>query len=219
VNFRNSTLLCVGAHTDDVELGCGGTVSRALSEGARVCVATFSIARASVPEGWPDDTLRSECIASLGSLGIKEADRFIYDYPVRHFPAHRQEILETLVTLNRSIAPDLVLTHSHSDLHQDHQVIHVESTRAFKRRSVFCYELPWNTSGFRTEAFVGLTEEHVAAKWRALERYASQHHLARRYFSREVVEGLARVRGTATDATFAEAFEVFRLHAGLADDS
>jgi LmbE family N-acetylglucosaminyl deacetylase len=204
-------VLVLGAHTDDAELGCGGTIARVIGEGSEVHVAAFSSAAESLPAGWPADTLRNECLAATGSLGVPPQQVHLYDYPVRHFPAHRQAILEDLVVLRQQIDPEVVFIHSGDDVHQDHHVIHEEGLRAFKERTVLAYELPWNAMSFSPQAFVTLEHEHVRSKWSALECYASQLHLARSYFSLDVVEGLARVRGASVKAMWAEAFEVCRV--------
>ena len=73
------------------------------------------------------------------------------------------------------------------------------------------YELPWNHISFDAQAFVTLEERHLDAKWAALQAYTSQFELARPYFSRSFIEGLARVRGTQVKVEIAEAFEVMRI--------
>lgn len=204
-------ILVLGAHTDDAELGCGGAIARALDEGAEVHVAAFSLAVESLPDGWAGDTLRRECLASTAVLGIEPERVHLFEHAVRHFPEHRQEILEELVVLRREIEPELVFLHSGGDVHQDHHVIHEEGLRAFKERTVLAYELPWNATSFDPTAHVALAAVHIETKWRSLQCYASQLHLERSYFSLEVIDGLARVRGASAKAERAEAFEVLRL--------
>lgn len=98
------------------------------------------------------------------------------------------------------------------DIHQDHQVIHAEGVRAFKNASVLGYELPWNTFDFAPQLIVGLEERHMERKWEMLQAYDSQITLGRRYFSRELIYGLARVRGIQAGKEFAEGFQVIRLN-------
>ena len=105
-------VLVLAPHTDDGELGCGGTVARLLEEGCEVHFAGFSTCAEAVPAGFPADELKMEFLSAMESYGIPAEQLILFDFQVRHFPAHRQEILEELVRLNRRIVPDLVLAPS-----------------------------------------------------------------------------------------------------------
>jgi len=204
-------VLILAPHTDDAELGCGGTIARLLEGGAEVSVAAFSTAEESLPAGSPACRARCEFTRAMGLLGVKEEGTLVYQYPVRRLSYHRQEVLEELVQLRRRLQPEAVLVPASTDVHQDHQVLHAESVRAFKDLTLWGYELPWNHISFSAQAFVVLDERHVESKWKALEAYESQLELQRSYFSRDFVFGLARVRGTQVRAAYAEAFEVMRV--------
>jgi N-acetylglucosamine malate deacetylase 1 len=204
-------VLALAPHTDDVELGCGGTLARLLEEGAGVTVAAFSICRESIPPDLPPTIAGDEFREAMQRLGVPPQNVLVYDYPVRKFPQHRQELLEELVRLRGRITPNLVLLPSAHDVHQDHQVIAAEGLRAFKETSVWGYELPWNQAAFTAQAYVTLEPRHLEAKWRALTAYQTQIKLGRPYFRQDFIEGLARVRGVQVKAEFAEAFEVTRL--------
>ncbi|MDR9417010.1 MAG: PIG-L family deacetylase [Gracilimonas sp.] len=204
-------VLVLAPHTDDAELGCGGTMARFLEEGTEIYVAAFSTARASVPEGSDPDILRKEFIKSMEILGVNEDRYFIYDYQVRKLNYSRQEVLEEMVKLKNQIKPDMVLLPSGNDLHQDHQVVYNEGLRAFKESSIWGYELPWNHVTFNTQSFVTLKEKHMKKKWEMMSVYESQLIKQRNYFTKEFMDGLARVRGVQVKEEFAEAFEVIRL--------
>lgn len=204
-------VLVLSPHTDDGELGAGGTVARWLDEGSAVHTATFSSAEASLPPGSPRDTLAEENRAALDTLGVPVENRRSFDYPVREFGSHRQAVLDDLVRLSREVEPDVVLVPAGADLHQDHAVVHREALRAFKHVTVMGYEMPWNTIAFACQGFVVLERAHVDRKWAALSRYRSQIELGRPYFRADFVESLARVRGVQMRAEFAEAFEMVRV--------
>lgn len=174
-------------------------------------VAAFSIAEESLPPGAPPGLLRDEFLAAMKHLEVPHANTRVYDFPVRRLSQHRQEVLEEIVKLRKDLDPDMVLIPSSSDLHQDHQVIHCEGLRAFKERTVWGYELPWNQIEFKAHAFVTLQRGNLDAKWKALQCYKSQLDLCRSYFSWQFVESLARVRGVQARTEFAEAFEVMRV--------
>jgi LmbE family N-acetylglucosaminyl deacetylase len=121
----------------------------------------FSTCSQSLPKGLPADTLITECRAATTALGIKEV--IFFDFEVRQFSTHRQEILEELVRLNRTLQPQTVFIPAKADVHQDHQVINAEGLRAFKASNVLGYELPWNNLAFTPTYFETLTEAEVTA--------------------------------------------------------
>jgi N-acetylglucosamine malate deacetylase 1 len=205
-------ILVLAPHTDDAELGCGGSIVRLLESNRDVYIAAFSTAEESLPLNASPSTLRDEFFEATRLAGIPQKNVFVYGYAVRRLSYFRQDVLEELVKLRREINPDMVLLPSGRDLHQDHQVVYAEGLRAFKDITVWGYELPWNHITFSAQAFVTLERHHLEAKWRILEAYRSQLvDLGRSYFSWEFIEALARVRGTQVKAEYAEAFEVVRI--------
>jgi LmbE family N-acetylglucosaminyl deacetylase len=204
-------VLVLSPHTDDAELGCGGTIVRLLAMGAEISVAAFSLAKESLPSGSAPDRLGSEFLCAMKTFGIDPQRTLVYDFPVRRFSHQRQELLDELVELRRKFKPEVVFVTSSTDVHQDHQVLHNEALRTFKDNTLWGYELPWNSLRFTPQAFVILKQEHLDCKWAALEAYKSQIELRRPYFSKEFIQGLAMVRGMQVRAQYAEAFEVVRV--------
>jgi len=201
-------ILVLAPHTDDGELGCGGTIARFIEEGKDVFYAAFSTARASVTPNFPDNILETEVKAATKVLGVLEDNLILFDYPVRYFPRHRQEILEDLIKLREELKPELIFVPSLNDIHQDHQVIAQEGLRAFKRHTILGYEEPWNNIVFETRSFIPLEKRHIEKKIEALRCYRSQMH--RGYLDEEFIWSLARTRGTQIEGGYAEAFEVLR---------
>ncbi len=204
-----SRILVLAPHTDDGEVGCGGSIAKFIEEGKDVYYAAFSTAMKSLRPGLASNTLEKEVKAAISVLGLDKAHLILFDYEVRVFPQYRQEILENLVEIREKIQPDLVLVPSPTDIHQDHQVIANESLRAFKKVTVLGYEEPWNNIVFTTKNFIRLKKRHVEKKIEALKCYKSQTHRA--YLTEEFVWGLAKVRGTQIENEYAEAFEVLRF--------
>jgi N-acetylglucosamine malate deacetylase 1 len=203
-------ILVLSPHTDDGELGAGGTISRFVLEDKVVYYVAFSGCEASVPQGLPKDTLRKECNKSMKVLGIRPERVKILDYEVRTLPKYRQEILEILTSLKKEIHPDLVLVPSSSDVHQDHAVIHMEAIRAFKKEaSIWGYEHPWNNLSFSTDILVSLEVKNIDVKVECLKEYVSQE--GKSYMDEENIRALARTRGSQIDKKNAEAFELVRL--------
>lgn len=204
-------ILILAPHADDAEFGCGGTVVRLIEEGKTVHYAVLSQAVRSLPEGFPRDTLSRELTAARHALGFSEEDTervSVFDFDVRTFPTHRQEILELLIELRERIQPDLVLLPSLHDIHQDHATVAQEGIRAFKRTTILGYELPWNNLTFNQQVYVPLKRRHIEAKARALKCYESQKH--RNYANEEYVWSLARTRSIDVNVEYAEVFEVYR---------
>ncbi len=206
---RFKKILILAPHTDDGELGAGGTICKLTEAGIEVCYAAFSTAEESVPEGLPKDILKTEVKAATKVLGIKPENLFIFNYRVRKLNYHRQEILENLIELRNKLNPDLVIMPSLNDIHQDHTTIAQEGLRAFKRVTILGYELIWNNLSFNTTSFVKLERNHIEQKYQALQQYKSQAH--RDYMSKEFIFSLAKTRGIQIGHEYAEAYEVIRL--------
>ena len=206
-NFKK--VLVLAPHTDDGELGAGGTIAKLVKAGVDVYYAAFSTAEQSVPDGFPKDILKTEVKNATQKLGIKPENLFIYNYEVRKLNYKRQEILEDLVKLRGSVNPDLILLPSLNDIHQDHTTVAQEGLRAFKQRTILGYELIWNNLTFSTSCFVKLDKEHIQNKVNALQEYSSQKH--RDYLSETFIFSLAKTRGVQIGSEYAEAFEIIRL--------
>src|SRR6478609_3789777 len=130
--IQPNKILVLAPQTDDGELGCGGAIAHYIAGGSRVFYAAFSLCERSLPASLPPNILENECREATAILGIDPADLFFFNFEVREFPASRQPILDVMVQLNRDISPELVFLPSSNDIHQDHQVISQEGTRAFK---------------------------------------------------------------------------------------
>jgi len=204
--FKN--VLVLAPHTDDGELGAGGTISMLIENGADVYYIAFSTAEASVPKGFPKDILKTEVKEATAKLGIPNKNLIIKNYEVRKLNYARQEILEDLIVIRKNINFDLVLIPSLKDIHQDHTTIAQEGLRAFKNTTVLGYELIWNNLSFDTTSFVKLQKKHIQLKCDALKSYKSQG--VRDYMSEEFIFALAKARGVQIGCEYAESFEVIR---------
>jgi LmbE family N-acetylglucosaminyl deacetylase len=203
-------VLALGAHTDDIELGCGAFLSRLHREGCEIAVAAFSRSEESLGPDMPLDTLENEFRRSMKHLGLTDSV-FVGSVPVRHFPEHRQEVLDELVRINRDFKPDLILTMNSHDSHQDHEVVHKESVRAFRGRTLLGYEIPWNQQQNVASLFVEVTQEDVDRKVTMLREYRSQVDLNRSYVGSEFACSAATFRGFQSRKPLAEAYEVITM--------
>ncbi|MDD1699695.1 MAG: PIG-L family deacetylase [Methanoregula sp.] len=204
-------ILILSPHTDDAELGCGGTIIKLLESGNEIFWIVFSTAEDSLPEALPKDTLKNEYLQVIKDLAISEENCEIFDFKVRNLHQSRQEILEDLMRIRRKYTPELVIGPSVNDLHQDHQVVSHEMIRAFKTTSsIISYELPWNHVTFNTQCFIKLHKHQIDKKCSILKHYKSQIVQDRPYFTKEFIYGLAKIRGIQCNSAYAESFEVIR---------
>lgn len=201
-------VLVFSPHTDDGELGCGGTIAKFIENGDTVYYTVFTMAEKSVPKGLPKDILFKELMTAMTVLGVPDKNIKKFNYDVREFPKFRQEILDNMIELRELIKPDIVFTPSSRDIHQDHKVVYEETLRAFKKTTILGYEEPWNNITFDTNAINLLEERHIRKKVDALRCYETQK--ARAYLNEESILGLARTRGTQIERDYGEAFEVIR---------
>jgi len=190
-------VLVLAPHTDDGELGCGGTISRFSMNDHEVMYVAFSA---------PLKALKKELTKAMRILGVKRTS--ILDFKVRKFQEHRQDILDIMIGLRDDYDPQIVFIPSVNDMHQDHAVIAQEGIRAFRQTTILAYELPWNTLKFNHQSFIKLEPLHISKKIRALECYKTQKH--KLYMNPKVVRGLASARGMQIGVKYAECFEVVR---------
>lgn len=200
--FKSNSILAVGAHPDDVELGCAGTLCNAIKDGVKVAAVYLTKGELS-----GDPKVRTgESIEALGVLGVKNVH--FGDFPDTEIPGCRKAIdfLEQYVAMYK---PDLVLTHTVNDTHQDHRQVGWLSLSAFRNvRRMLAFETPRVTSAFSPNYFVDISD-CVNAKWEALKRHVSQ--TGKRYIAYESMVNLASFRGSQVGLANAEAFEVVRF--------
>lgn len=199
--FRSRTILAVGAHPDDIELGCGGTLRRATDLGARAVAVFLTKGELS---GEPETRMR-ESREALKVLGI--GDVFFGNFPDTEIPNGRKSI-DFLERFFKEFKPDTVLTHTVNDVHQDHRQAGWLSITAFRNaRKVLAYETPRVTPAFTPSYFVDISS-CIDSKWTALKCHLSQK--AKRYIAYESMVNLASFRGSQVNLAAAEAFEVVR---------
>jgi len=205
-------ILLLSPHTDDVELGAGGTIIKLLEGGNEILWVVFSSAEISLPNYLPKDTLKKEFLSVVNNLGLSNENIMLFDFKVRELHNSRQDILENLIEIRRSFEPEIIIGPSINDFHQDHQIVANEMIRAFKTTSsIISYELPWNHLNFNTQLFIRLKKAHIAKKCEILRKYNSQIlYKGKKYFAEEYVFGLAKVRGVQCNSEYAEVFEVIR---------
>ena len=136
-NCKN--ILVLAPHTDDGELGLGGTISRLIEDGKKVTYVAFSTAQQSVPEGFPKDILKTEVKQATQTLGIEPENLIIYNYEVRKLGYARQEILEELIGYELIWNNLTFNTQCFVRLEERHIDAKVESLKAYKSQGARDY--------------------------------------------------------------------------------
>lgn len=204
MQFYGRKLLFLGAHPDDIELGCGALLSNVAGK-AEVLCATLS-------DNQKNPALRSlmeEHYRSMSLLGIERGQIVLGPFETRNFPRDRQEILEFLFELNRTYKPEIVFVHTESDIHQDHLVTTMEALRAFRGTTVLGFDVLRSSYGFFPHFLVEVTEQDVEKKVRCLLEYET--YCDKYYFSPEVVRSTLMRQGALAERPFAEGFDILRI--------
>jgi LmbE family N-acetylglucosaminyl deacetylase len=210
---KNSGLekyLFVGAHPDDIELGAGGTLAKALANGIECHSAVFSDFKnlSAKGQGVTNSQVGEESIAAQLQLGMKRKDIYFYSFPVRNFEDSRQDILQVLIDNFQGNQYTHIFIPNTLDIHQDHKVVATEAIRAFKFSSLFGYELPWNNVHSNINFYNILEQSQVNLKVNSLKLFISQKN--RFYFAEDKIMTIMKFRGLQIGAEAAEAFEVIR---------
>jgi LmbE family N-acetylglucosaminyl deacetylase len=201
-------ILAIGAHPDDIEMGCGGFIARSISEEIEVYTAILSKCEDEV-SGDDADLRAKEYTASVEALGVTKY--FIFDFKNRALPGSELEILDKLAELQAEIEPDLVLIPYLEDPHQDHNAVAFAGVRTFrKNETILQYEiLRHGSHTFTPTLFVDITD-FLDKKLDALKCYKSQFE-RRPYFDLESFKSLARTRGAQSGYEYAEGFVVHKI--------
>ena len=201
--MTRSTILFLGCHCDDIELGCGALVHR-LARTHEVHCLTLAHTLAG---GRLRDELAVAQSRALRRLGVSRA--WTLDLPTCSFPGRRQAVWEALHDAERSLAPDVVFT-QYRDRHQDHEALYKETLRNFPGATVMAYRVLPSCPHFRADYFEPAGRADVEAKQEALAHYRTVLG-DKPYLRPEVVEAELRLNGAAARAAYAEAFRVVRL--------
>lgn len=202
-------VLLISAHTDDCEVGMGGSIDRLMSLKCEIHWVVFSNAWQSLPSGFSKHTLLEEQSLAAEFFGVDQKNLKILDIPVRNFPQNRQKILDELIKLKKDIQPDLVFCPSLNDVHQDHATVANEAVRAFKDTTILGYIFPWNCLNVEKNLSVDLTEDNIVKKTSAVAIYKSQKH--RPYTSSESIRSIAKSNGMFAGFDYCEVFQVINL--------
>ncbi len=204
MNFFGQRILFLGAHPDDIELGCGAFLHHIAQQADVLCVTL------SDNQKNPDlKNIMDEHYRSMQILGVPKEKIQIGPFTTRVFPDARQEILEYFLKLRKDFKPDLIFVHSKQDIHQDHNVMTEEALRAYRGITVLGFDVVRSSYGFFPHFIVGVAEEDVNKKIEALAQYETYRE--RYYFNSELTRSIMVRHGALGELPFAEGFDILRI--------
>ena len=200
-------LVCLGAHADDIEIGCGGTL------------LSLNAAQPQLEIVWVvlsgDPRRAEEARRSHGDFcrGAGATEFIAGGFSDSFFPYEGRELKQFFHELSAKLSPDLIFTHARADRHQDHRTVAEFTWNAFRGRTILEYEIPkWEGDLGQPNLYVPIAEEVAERKVAALlEHFPTQ--ATKPWFDRETFWALLRLRGLEAQSPtrFAEAFHAAKL--------
>jgi LmbE family N-acetylglucosaminyl deacetylase len=204
MNFFGKRVLFLGAHPDDIEIGCGALLHHIAQKTDVLCVTL------SDNQKNPDlKNVKGEHYRSMKVLGVPDEKIILGPFTTRVFPDARQEILEYFLKFRKEFKPDLIFTHSRQDVHQDHNTMTDEALRAFRGITVLGFDVVRSSYDFFPHFLVEVTEEDVDKKIEALSEYET--YKDRYYFNSELTRSIMVRHGALAERPFAEGFDILRI--------
>ena len=195
-------ILVVGAHPDDIEIACGATIAQFHDAGHNI----WGVVMTRGEQGGNAAVRPNEARSGAEFLGLDQVK--VLDFPDTRLHECSVEMIGAIESVIRELKPDMILTHSLHDLHQDHRTVHEATLRAARNSStVLCYESPSVTQEFQPTFFVDIGN-YIDVKVESIKEHWDQH--AKPYVRQERVRGTAVFRGGQAKCRYAEGFEVVR---------
>ena len=204
---RPLNIVCLGAHSDDIEIGCGGTLLNLIEMGASLhidwCVLSGGDQRRAEAEASARDFLRGATSSSIHLAEFEDS----------YFPAQSRTIKEWLIAQRSRGQPDIVFTHQKKDAHQDHRTLNELTWNIFRDQLILEYEIPkWDGDLGRPNTYVALPAAILERKIELLMQHFGTQR-SKDWFDPETFRGLSRLRGMECRAAegYAEAFYASKI--------
>jgi LmbE family N-acetylglucosaminyl deacetylase len=197
----------LGAHADDIEIGCGGTLLRLVTEVPDLMVRWIVFSGAGLREA----EARNSAASFLENVSERQVE--VLGFRDGYFPFQGADIKDCFEAVKREFDPSLVLTHWQGDAHQDHRLVAELTHNTFRDHLVLGYEIPKYDPDLGNPAFfVPLTAAQIRRKIETIRRHFTSQH-GRNWFSEETFLAMARLRGIGCNAPdgLAEAFYVRKI--------
>jgi LmbE family N-acetylglucosaminyl deacetylase len=198
--YKPSSILCVGAHSDDIEIDAGGSILGWIAAGAEIdvrwCFASSSDLREEEARTSADEFLRGTSSVEL-VFGVFRDDYLSSNY---------SQAKNWMESLARGPKPDVILTHRRDNAHQDHRLICELTWNTFRDHLILEYEIPkWDGDLGRPNVYASLDGAMLDRKINLLGRHFSSQR-SKDWFDGETIRGHARLRGVECRAQYVEAF-------------
>ncbi|HPS41651.1 MAG TPA: PIG-L family deacetylase [Anaerolineaceae bacterium] len=204
MTFFGKKVCFIGAHPDDIEIGCGALISHIVGQTEILCVTLSDNQKNPLLKN-----IVNEHHESMKFLGVPQDHVVVGQFETRRFPHARQEILEYLIKLNRDFQPDIVFVHSPNDLHQDHLTVTEEALRAFRGTTLLGFDVIRSSHGFFPHFLVEVDEKDVENKIKALSQYHTYDD--KYYFDPDLTRATLVRNGALAERKYAEGFEILRI--------
>lgn len=204
MNFFGKRVLFLGAHPDDIELGCGALLHHIAPQTEVLCVT--------LSDNQKNPTLKNvveEHYRSMDALGVPRQSLVVGNFTTRLFNEARQDILEYLLKLRKDFQPQIIFVHSRQDVHQDHNVMTDEAVRAYRGITVLGFDVIRSSYGFFPHFLVEVSEADVEAKVKALSQYGT--YADKYYFDPALIRSIMIRHGALAELPFAEGFDILRI--------
>ena len=202
-------ILCLGAHSDDIEIGCGATILHLTRADPTTSVKWIVFSS-------DGEARRSEAVtgANLFLERAAEKEVVVEGFRESFFPFVGERLKTCFEEIKAGLEPDLVFTHYRDDRHQDHKVVSDLTWNTFRRSVILEYEIPkWDGDLGRPNCYVRLPDDLVERKIRTIcDTFQSQR--SKSWFTPDTFRALMRLRGVEANAQFAEAFYGRKLALG-----
>ena len=206
-------VLCLGAHSDDIEIGCGGTILSLIKKSNRIEFYWL------VLSANPERTKEARRSASVFLGRARKKTVVVKSFRDGFLPYLGPSVKECFEELKKVFTPDVIFTHCRHDLHQDHRLVCELTWNTFRDQLIFEYEIPKYDADLRSpNFFVPLSDALARKKVNSLMRhFATQQN--KQWFSEELFYGLMRLRATeaASPTRYAEAFCCRKVLLGTAN--
>jgi LmbE family N-acetylglucosaminyl deacetylase len=208
----STKIIAIGAHPDDIEIGCGGTIKTFATQNSEIYFIVATLGEKcnvkDIGNQFLNEIRKEESINAAKFLGVK--DIFFLGLPDTNIEHNgiTVDFIEKFVNL---INPDYVFTHSKEDHHQDHSNLALATISACRRRriNILHYESPSTAQSFLPVVFNDISQT-IVHKIDAINFFSSQNEKI--YVDKEAIKGLAKYRGYISGSEYAEGFELSKYY-------
>lgn len=209
---NKSSIIAIGAHPDDIEIGCGGTMKKLSMDGADIIFLIATSGEKCIPDKKKFNAIkkkrREESLRSAKFIGVKKV--FNLNLPDTDIE-HNGDTVHAIEKYIYRFKPDFIFTHTIEDKHQDHKNLALSTISACRRSrvNILHYESPSTAQSFIPTVFSDISET-IKFKTDAINFFSTQRD--KYYVDPEAIKGLAKYRGYISGSTYAEAFEVSKYY-------